>query len=69
MQLYTIYLYLETALCVSGGTPTHHQERTKLFKTAGIRLTVTVTCRYRGIFGTGTVEVTTETYRAVSRYK
>jgi len=27
MQLYTVYLYLETALHVSGGTPTHHQKR------------------------------------------
>jgi len=24
MQLYTVYLYLETALHVSGGTSTHH---------------------------------------------
>jgi hypothetical protein len=27
MQTYTIYLYLETAVHVSGGTFTHHQER------------------------------------------
>jgi len=27
MQRSTVYLYLETALHVSGGTPTHHQER------------------------------------------
>jgi hypothetical protein len=26
MQRYTVYLYLETALHVSGGTSTHHQE-------------------------------------------
>jgi hypothetical protein len=26
MQRYTVYLYLETALQVSGGTSTHHQE-------------------------------------------
>jgi hypothetical protein len=26
MQSYTVYLYLETALYVSGGTSTHHQE-------------------------------------------
>jgi len=31
MQLYTIYLYLETALHVSGGTSTHHQECIKLY--------------------------------------
>jgi hypothetical protein len=29
MQRYTVYLYLETALHVSGGTSTHHQERTQ----------------------------------------
>jgi hypothetical protein len=27
MQRYTVYLYLETALHVSGGTSTQHQER------------------------------------------
>jgi hypothetical protein len=27
MQRYTVYLYLETALHISGGTSTHHQER------------------------------------------
>jgi hypothetical protein len=27
MQRYTVYLHLETALHVSGGTSTHHQER------------------------------------------
>jgi hypothetical protein len=26
IQRYTVYLYLETALHVSGGTSTHHQE-------------------------------------------
>ena len=31
MQLYTIYLYLETALYVSGVTSTHHQERIQLY--------------------------------------
>ena len=31
MQRYTVYLYLETALHVSGGTSTHHQERIKLY--------------------------------------
>jgi hypothetical protein len=30
MQRYTIYLYLETALHVSGGTCTHHQEPIQL---------------------------------------
>jgi len=30
-QRYTVYLYLETALYVSGGTSTHHQERIQLY--------------------------------------
>jgi hypothetical protein len=30
MQRYTVYLYMETALHVSGGTSTHHQERIQL---------------------------------------
>ena len=31
MQRHTFYLYLETALHVSGGTSTHHQERIQLY--------------------------------------
>jgi hypothetical protein len=31
MQRYTVYLYLETALHVSGGIATHHQERIQLY--------------------------------------
>jgi hypothetical protein len=31
MQSYTVYLYPETALHVSGGTSTHHQERIHLY--------------------------------------
>jgi hypothetical protein len=31
MQSYTLYLYLETALHVSGGTITHHQEHKQLY--------------------------------------
>ena len=31
IQLYTLYLYLETALHVLGGTSTHHQERIQLY--------------------------------------
>jgi hypothetical protein len=31
MQRYTVYRYLETALHVSGGTSTHHQERIQLY--------------------------------------
>jgi hypothetical protein len=31
MQRYTVYLHLESALHVSGGTSTHHQERIQLY--------------------------------------
>ena len=31
MQRYTVYLYLETDLHISGGTPTHHQGRIQLY--------------------------------------
>jgi hypothetical protein len=31
MQRYTVHLYLETALLVSGGASTHHQERIQLY--------------------------------------
>jgi hypothetical protein len=31
MQRHTVYLYLETAIHVSGGTSTHHQERIQLY--------------------------------------
>jgi hypothetical protein len=31
IQRYTVYLYLETALHVSGGTSTHHQVRIQLY--------------------------------------
>jgi hypothetical protein len=31
MQRYTVYLYLETAIHVSGGTSTNHQERIQLY--------------------------------------
>ena len=31
MQLHTVYLYLETAVHVSGGTSTHHQDRIQLY--------------------------------------
>jgi hypothetical protein len=31
MQRYTVYLYLENVLYVSGGTCTHHQERIQLY--------------------------------------
>jgi len=31
VQRYTVYLYVETALHVSGGTSTRHQERIQLY--------------------------------------
>jgi hypothetical protein len=31
IQGYTVYLYLKTALHVSGGTSIHHQERIQLY--------------------------------------
>jgi hypothetical protein len=31
MQRYTVYLYLKTALHVSGGTFTHHREHIQLY--------------------------------------
>jgi hypothetical protein len=31
MESYTVYLYLNTALHVSGGNSTHHQEHTQLY--------------------------------------
>jgi hypothetical protein len=31
IQRYTVYLYLETALHISGGTSTHHQEGIQLY--------------------------------------
>jgi hypothetical protein len=52
MQRYTVDLYLETALHVSGGTSTHHLERT-VSTASGICHTVTVIWRYRGRVGTG----------------
>jgi hypothetical protein len=31
MRRYTVYVYLETALHVSGGTSTYHQERIQVY--------------------------------------
>jgi hypothetical protein len=31
MQRYTVYLYLETALHISGGSSSHNQERIQLY--------------------------------------
>ena len=57
MQRYTVYLYLETAVHVSGGISTHHQERiqlylkhllfvTPLLLSAAIGVTNTRCCKY-----------------------
>jgi len=49
MQLYTVYLYLETALHVSGVTSTHHQERIQLYLQHLVSVTpVTAICCYSG---------------------
>jgi hypothetical protein len=53
MQRYTVYLYLVTALHVSGGTSTHHQERIQLYLQHLVFVTVTAICCYRGRVGTG----------------
>jgi len=55
MQRYTVYLYLETVLHVSGGTSTHHQERIELYLQHLVFVTPLLlsACRYRGRVGTG----------------
>jgi len=46
--------YLETALRVSGGAPTHHQERIQLYLQHVVFVTpLLLTCRYHGRVGTG----------------
>jgi hypothetical protein len=50
---YTVYLYLETALHVSGGTCTHHQERIQLSTASDMCHTIIAICRYCGRVGTG----------------
>ena len=54
MQRYTVYLYLETALHVSGGT-IHPSSgaHTTVSTASGIFHTVTAICSYRGRGGTG----------------
>ena len=50
----TQYIYFwKTALHVSGGISTHHQERTTVFTVSGTCQTVTATCRYCGRVGNG----------------
>jgi hypothetical protein len=79
MLCYTVYLYLETALRVSGGTSTHHQRRRQLYLqhlvfvkpllAAGSSngLTNTRCCRYICLHPWWWVKVPPEACRAVSR--
>jgi hypothetical protein len=53
MQLYTVYLYLETALHVSGGTSTHHQEHIQLYLQHLVFVTLLLV--HRGGAGTQTL--------------
>src|SRR5215475_5455712 len=49
MQRYTVYLYLETALHVSGGTSTHHQERIQLYLQHLVFVTPLLLCAVGGV--------------------
>jgi len=75
MQLHTVYLYLETAVHVSGGTSTHHQELSHCYRylplVAGSGKCVTTIrcCRYSCMCSWWWVELPLETCRAVSGYK
>jgi hypothetical protein len=54
MQRYTVYLYLETALHVSGGTSTQHQERIQLYLQYLVFVTpLLLSAAVRGRVGTG----------------
>jgi len=55
MQQYTVYLYLQTALHVSGGIPTHQSSGAHItLSTVSVIIeTVTATCRERDCMGTG----------------
>jgi hypothetical protein len=55
MQRYTVYLYLETVLHISGGTSTGTSTGTHITVStaSGICHTVTAICRFRGRDGTG----------------
>jgi len=43
MQQYTVYVYLQTALNISGGIPTHHGAHITVPTVSGIIETVTAT--------------------------
>jgi hypothetical protein len=54
MQRYTVYLYLETVLHVSGGTSTYHQARIQLYLQHLVFVTpLLLSVAYRGRVGTG----------------
>jgi len=54
MQRYKVYLYLETALHVSGGTSTHNQERIQLYLQHLVFVTpLLLSARYPGRAGNG----------------
>jgi len=65
MQRYTVYLYLKTALYVSGGTSTHHQERKQLY----LQHLVFVTPLLLPVTIVQGLKVPPETCRTVFRYK
>jgi hypothetical protein len=85
MQRYTVYLYLETALHVSGGISTRHQERIQLYLQHLVFVTPLLLpaaiveeletglsvlwVAYATHSTLKPVEVPPETCRAVSRYK
>ena len=53
MQHYSVHLFLETTLHVSGGTSTHHQEHIHMYlQHLGTCQTVIATYRYHGVVGT-----------------
>ena len=55
------YLYLETAVHVSGGISTHHQEHTTVFTASDACHTVTATSRYRGSWISSSISFTIAT--------
>jgi len=62
MQRYTVHLYLETALHISGGTSTHHQERIQQYLQHLLFVTPL-------LLPAAIVVVPPEICKAVSRYK
>jgi hypothetical protein len=76
MQNYTVYLYLETTLHVSGGTCTHHQERIQLYlqhlvSVTTLLLSAAIVEELEPVWVCSWwwVQVPPETCRVVSRYK